>query len=160
MSDSSGADAERRERVERMAKINRDFATVVPHNLALGLKFEELDDGLAVMRLPYDERLVGHASIGILHGGVISSLIDACCGAAVFMKLVKPVPIATLDLRIDYLKPATPGEDVLARMECYKVTKNVGFVRGIAYHDDVDDPIASAAGSFIVSTKSYWKKTA
>jgi len=155
---SSETAEERRERIERMARLNRDFATVVPHNKALGLELVELDDGVAVMRLPYDSRFAGHASIGVLHGGVISTLMDACCGAAVIMKMAKPIPIATLDLRIDYLKPAKPGLDVIARMECFKVTRNVAFVRGYAYHDDVNDPIAAAAGSFMISTKGYWKK--
>ncbi len=154
----SESSEERRERVARMAKLNRDFATVVPHNKALGLELVELDDGVASMRLPYDVRFAGHAAIGVLHGGVISTLIDACCGAAVIMKMAEPVPIATLDLRIDYLKPAKPGLDVIARMECYRVTRNVAFVRGFAFHDDADDPIAAAAGSFMISTKGYWKK--
>jgi len=157
MSDSESAE-ERRERIERMARSSRDFATIVPHNRALGLEIVELDDGVATMRLPYDSRFAGHASLGVLHGGVISSLMDACSGAAVFMKLAKPVPIATLDLRIDYLKPAKPGLDVVARMECYKVTRNIAFVRGIAYHADPDDPIAAGAGSFMIATKQYWKK--
>jgi len=88
----------------------------------------------------------------VLHGGVITSMMDACCGAAVFQALSEPLPIATLDLRIDYLKPATPREAVYAQAHCYKVTRNVAFVRGVAYHDSEDDPIASAAGTFMLST--------
>ena len=85
--------------------------------------------------------------------------MDACCGAAVFMALKQPVPIATLDLRIDYLKPAPPGRDVIARARCYKVTKNVAFVRCVAYHEREDDPIASAVGSFMLSTKlGHWEQ--
>jgi acyl-coenzyme A thioesterase PaaI-like protein len=61
-------------------------------------------------------------------------------------------PIATLDLRIDYMKPATPGRDLLARAECYKVTRNVAFVRGVAYHDDPSDPIATTVATFMLST--------
>lgn len=144
---------ERRKQVERLAAINRSFATIVPHNKALGMEIVELDDGLARIRLPYQARLIGNPETGVLHGGVISSLMDACCGAAVFMALELPVPIATLDLRIDYLGPAEPGRDVMARCHCYKVTRNVAFVRGVAYHDDVDDPIAAAAGTFMLSTK-------
>ncbi|HTM20481.1 MAG TPA: PaaI family thioesterase [Kofleriaceae bacterium] len=147
------SDEERRLRIERLAAINRSFATVVPHNRALGMTVVELGDGIAVLQLPYDARLVGNPENGVLHGGVISSLMDATCGAAVFQALDLPKPIATLDLRIDYLRPAEPGRDVAARCHCYKVTRNVAFVRGVAYHDSPDDPIAACAGAFMLATK-------
>ncbi|MBX7097577.1 MAG: PaaI family thioesterase [Myxococcaceae bacterium] len=129
----------------------RDF---VPHNQALGLTL--LDAGVspafATMKLPYDARFAGHDATGVLHGGVITTLLDATCGASVFLKLRTPTPIATLDLRLDYLKPATVGRDVIARAECFKATHNVAFVRALAYHDDANDPIAAAAGTFMLST--------
>ncbi len=125
----------------------------VPHNRALGITMLELDLGSARMSLPYRAELVGNPETGVLHGGAISTLMDACCGAAVFMKLAEPMPIATLDLRIDYLKPATPGLAVVAHAICYKRTRDVAFVRCLAYHDDPDDPIASAAGSFALATR-------
>ena len=112
----------------------------------------ELSDGSARMRLPYSADLVGNPDTGVLHGGAITSLMDACCGAAVFMKLIMPVPIATLDLRIDYLRPADPGRDVLAHATCFRLTRNVAFVRGIAYVDDEADPVAAAAGAFMLAT--------
>jgi uncharacterized protein (TIGR00369 family) len=140
------------DRVERLARINRTFADAVPHNRALGMQIDELSAGLARLSLPWREDLVGNPGTGVLHGGVITSLMDACCGAAVFMSLRKPMPIATLDLRIDYLRPASPHETVLARAECFKVTRNVAFVRGVAYHDDESRLIASAAGSFMLGT--------
>ncbi len=80
-------------------------------------------------------------------------MLDACCGSAVFNALPDPQPIATLDLRIDYLGPAAPHQDVFARADCYKVTRNVAFVRAIAYQGDEANPIASAAGTFMVATK-------
>ena len=78
---------------------------------------------------------------------------DACSGASVFMKLQQNIPIATLDLRIDYMGPAEPGRDVLARAECYRVTTHVAFARAIAYHDDESRPIATSASTFMISTK-------
>ena len=62
--------------------------------------------------------------------------------------------IATLDLRIDYVKLGTPRRDVVIHTHCYKVTRNVAFVRGVAYHDDEDDPIASATGTFMLGTRT------
>jgi uncharacterized protein (TIGR00369 family) len=139
--------------IARMARINRSFAELVPHNAALGLVLLELGASLAVYRLPYDRRLIGNPETGVLHGGAISSLMDACCGSAVFMALAQPMPIATLDLRIDYLAPATPERDVIARADCYRVTRNVAFVRAVAFHDDEAQPVAAAAGAFMLSTK-------
>ena len=144
----------RAEDVALLAKINRQFQRVVPHNQALGLEMVALEDGAARMLLPYSLDLVGNPETGVLHGGPITTLMDACCGAAVFMKLASPVPIATLDLRIDYLRPATAGQDVLAHASCFRLTRNVAFVRGVAYHAETgeEDPIASAAGAFMLAT--------
>jgi uncharacterized protein (TIGR00369 family) len=106
-----------------------------------------------VFKLPYASHLVGHPETGVLHGGAITALLDATCGAAVFAALPEIKPIATLDLRIDYLRPADAGRDVVARAHCYKVTRNVAFVRAMAFHDDENDPIAAAAGTFMLGTK-------
>ena len=59
--------------------------------------------------MPYDAKLVGNPETGVLHGGAITALLDGASGAAVFAALVDIVPIATLDLRIDYLRPAESG---------------------------------------------------
>jgi uncharacterized protein (TIGR00369 family) len=138
------------EREEKLQRLDQGFTQAVPHNRALGMRFVDFADGEATILLPYADHLVGNPMTGVLHGGAITSLLDACCGAAVFMKLGVPAPIATLDLRIDYLRMAEPKRDILCKCECYKVTRSVAFVRGIAYHDDENDPIAAAAGSFIL----------
>ncbi len=128
----------------------RRYVGVIPHMKELGLETLEAKAGVAVMRLPYQERLVGNIETGVLHGGAVTTLIDSVCGLAVISGLAEPCRIATLDLRIDYLRPATPEEPVVARAECYKVTRQVAFVRGTAYHGDRDDPIASAHGTFML----------
>lgn len=141
------------ERAEMLVKLNQAFTEFVPHNAALGMRLIDYEPGVAVIEIPYSLELVGHPDTGVLHGGVVTSLIDATSGAAVYMKLGQPVPIATLDLRIDYLKPAAPGRPLIARATCYRLTHNVGFTRAIAYNDDPDDPIASSAGAFMIATK-------
>jgi uncharacterized protein (TIGR00369 family) len=138
----------------RLQAMSRMFMEYVPHNRALGIKMVSLEPNQAVMSLPYREDLVGNPDTGVLHGGAITAILDACSGAAVFMSLDAPTSIATLDLRIDYLKPATPNQPVVTKAHCYKRTKNVGFTRAVAYHDDPDDPIASSAGTFMIGTKA------
>lgn len=142
------SDDDRVRQLERMSK----FITLVPFNHALGIEVVTMGDGRARFQLPYRADLVGNPASGILHGGAITALLDAACGAAVFMALKTPVPIATLDLRIDYLGPAAVGRVVLAEAHCYRVTKHIAFVRGSAFHDDGGEPIASAAGTFMLST--------
>lgn len=137
-------------RREKLERYDQGFTQAVPHNRALGLRFVDYAKGEATLLLPFAEHLVGNPETGVLHGGAITSLLDAACGAAVFLELGEPRPIATLDLRIDYLKMAEPRKDVSCKANCYKVTRHVAFVRGIAYHEDEDDPIAAAAGSFII----------
>ena len=133
-----------------IARLNAAMIGAVPLNAALGLTVVDFEVGVATVRLPYNLDLVGNPVTGVLHGGAITALMDATCGLAVFLKMETPTRIATLDLRIDYLKPAVARKDVLARAECYKLGRQVAFVRATAYHDSADDPIATAAGTFIV----------
>jgi uncharacterized protein (TIGR00369 family) len=132
--------------------MNQIMVDAVPLNAALGLRIEEIADEGPLMRLPYRLDLVGNPETGVLHGGMVTSLLDACCGMAVLVKTAGAARVATLDLRIDYLRPATPPQDVLARALCYKLTRHVAFVRALAHHGDPDDPIASAAGTFVIFT--------
>lgn len=134
--------------------IGERFMRSVPHNNALGMEIVALERGRAEFRLPYSARLVGNPETGVLHGGAISALMDAAGGASVFQALTRPMTIATLDLRIDYLKPATPGRAVVARAHCYKVTREIAFVRGVAFHDDEADPIATCAATFMLGTRA------
>jgi uncharacterized protein (TIGR00369 family) len=135
------------------ASYQQVFSDGVPHQKELGLKVVSIVRGFAVMRLDWQECLVGNPETGVLHGGAITTLLDACCGMAVASKLTDPQPFATLDLRIDYVRPATPRLPVVAEAECFKITHNVAFFRAFAHHGDKADPIASAAGTFMLATK-------
>jgi len=130
------------------------FIDAIPHNRALGMRVEKMEKAVAVFVLPYDAKLVGNPDTGVLHGGAITALIDACSGAAVFAALPEWQPIATLDLRIDYLRAGEPHRDITCRAECYRLARNVAFTRAIAFHDDEKDPIASSMGTFMLGTKA------
>jgi uncharacterized protein (TIGR00369 family) len=139
-----------RERI--LPLLDQGFGKMVPHNAALGMRVVDAAPGMAVLEIPWAEHLVGNPETGVLHGGVITTLLDSVGGAAVFLAMAEKIPIATLDLRIDYLKPATPQRNVFARAECYQLGRSVAFVRGTAYHD-ADDPIAAASATYMLSTK-------
>ena len=138
------------DRRQMMELINGFLRDSVPHNHELGLSVVDLGVSEATMQLPYAEKLVGNPETGVLHGGAVTTLIDATCGISVFMKMARMARIATLDLRIDYLHPATPGKELLAHAECYKLTRAVAFVRALAHHGDPENPVASAQGTFII----------
>ena len=122
----------------------------VPHAKAVGLSIVSVERGAAVLKLPYDDKLVGNPDTGVVHGGVITTLLDNGGGASVMTALDELRAVATLDLRIDYMKPATPGRDIVGYCHCHKVTRHIAFVRGTAYHETPDDPIATAAMTFMV----------
>jgi uncharacterized protein (TIGR00369 family) len=124
----------------------------IPHCAEIGVKVHELDEEGVTFRLPYQERFAGNPVNGTLHGGIITTLIDTAASLCVYVRLQKYVPLATLDLRLDYLKPATPGEELFTRAVCYKITRQIAFSRAIAYHTDPDDPIANSVGTFMLKS--------
>ena len=133
---------------EKMAAMSQQFIDALPHGKELGMKMLSIGDGDAVMSVPYHPRLVGDPATGVLHGGVVTTLLDSCCGAAVMCHPTRAVGTATLDLRIDYMRPARPGEPLTAHATCFRATRNVAFVRAVAYDETEDDPVATASGSF------------
>jgi uncharacterized protein (TIGR00369 family) len=121
----------------------------IPHSATIGLEFVLGERGRAVMRVPYNTALVGNPRSGVLHGGVITSLIDTTSALSVFSMLESREAIATLDLRIDYLRSATPGEPVYCTAECYRLGRQIGFTRATAYQEGNDKPIAHGVGTFM-----------
>ena len=130
--------------------IAKRFSAAIPFASALNLEFLNVEDGMAEMRMPYDERLIGDPATGVIHGGAISALMDSCCGAAVVAHPKNPGVTATIDLRIDYMRPAAPGQAIRAKAECYRITRTVAFVKAQAFDDDDDRPVACATGAFTV----------
>ena len=127
-------------------------------SLALGF---EGAMGAASMRAPFRADLVGDPADGGLANGVIYTLLDQTCGSAVSVKVRLANPndtdprrfgsMATLDFRIDFIRPARPGAGVTGQAECYAVDGGVAFVRGLAFEDDPADPVATAQAAFMLT---------
>lgn len=126
-----------------------EVARSVGHGRALGLEYRASGPNWMELALPWREELVGVPETGVLASGAIVSLIDTASGGSVWMTLGRFVPIVTLDLRLDYMRPAVKGETVVARCECVKLTKQVAFVRGVAHGGDPERPIAHSAATFM-----------
>lgn len=118
------------------------------HAIALGVSYVGHGPDWCELALDYDRRLISDVATGILASGPIVSLMDSACGFAVWLKRGEMANQATLDLRLDYLRPARVGTRVIGHGECYRLTRRIAFVRGIAHDGDADDPIAHVAGTF------------
>ncbi len=121
----------------------------IPHAATIGIEFMQGERGRVTMLLPWQEKLVGNRKRGVLHGGVITSLVDTSSALSIFSLLDGPEAIATLDLRIDYLRPATPGKPVYCTAECYRLSGEIAFTRATAYQDDSNQPVAYSVGTFM-----------
>ncbi len=143
-----------------LAVIAERMAHGCPHAGALPLRLIAADATGAVMSVPWREELVGDPESGVMAGGVITTLLDHVCGMAVSCAVVAAggavleAALATLDLRIDYMRPAEPGREVFATARCYKLTRSIAFVRASAYDHDEADPVATAQAAFAFTTPS------
>ncbi|MBS3961503.1 MAG: PaaI family thioesterase [Sandarakinorhabdus sp.] len=135
----------------RMHRLVDRFMSAVPHLQALGIGYVQNGANWAELRMPYAPQLVAYPETGVIASGAVFSLMDSAAGFSVFVTMGRFEPHATLDLRCDYLRPARPGKAVIGRAECYKMTRRVAFVRGIAHDGDPGHPIAHVAGTFMLT---------
>lgn len=139
---------------DKKVKIAQQFIQALPHANALGMQMVDIGDGTAELHMPYDERFIGDPETKVISGGAVSALLDTCSGAAVLSHPDLSGATATLDLRIDYMRAAVPGQTLRAMAEVYHVTRSVAFVRAKSYDDDPDHPVATATGAFTAEVKS------
>lgn len=123
----------------------------VPHGAALGMEVVAVSQDRGSLRVPWREDLVGDPDSGVIAGGVVTALLDHCCGLAIKAARGDTSMTATLDLRIDYLRPAQPRAGIVAEAHCYKLTRSVAFVRAQAWDASPDDPVATAQAAFMLS---------
>src|SRR5215831_19091336 len=115
-----------------------------------GVSLDRAAPGEAWTNLPFCFVVMAATERGVLHGGVVTAMLDESCGMAVQLALDGARAIATLDLRIDYQKPATPGLDIRAHSICTRVTRSIAFVRATAYQETEEDPVATATACFMI----------
>lgn len=132
----------------------RKFMEAIPHARDLNMQLTQIEDGVAEIIMPYDERLIGDPDTGVIAGGAVSAVLDTCCGAAALSHPGNTGGTATIDLRINYMRAARPGDAIRCVATCYHMTRSVAFVRAVAYDADADNPVATASGSFTAEGKT------
>ena len=128
----------------------------IPHSKAIGMRYVWGSEDNCELAIAYSEHLVGDPDTGVIHGGAITALLDNAAGMVARPKDMHRdvAAIATLDMRIDYMGPAAPGKDVHARAHCFKRSRNVAFVRAVAFTDSIEDPIATCTATFMLGTRN------
>jgi uncharacterized protein (TIGR00369 family) len=125
--------------------------SIVPWARHTGFEVTKVEHGHVWGVQPWDEKLVGDPDTGIIHGGVITTFLDNLSGIACNAALKSPRMVATIDLRIDYMRAAEKGIEIVGEAECYHVTRTICFTRAFAYHGTREKMIATAAGTFALT---------
>jgi uncharacterized protein (TIGR00369 family) len=135
----------------RLLMVRHFMADQIPFNRVLGIEVGELREGFARLEVPFRPELVGDPFKPALHGGVLSAVIDACGGAAVFTMVVPPDTISTIDLRIDYLRPGQTRR-IVCESTVARMGNRVASVDSRVYHPDAPDRLI-ATGKAVYSVK-------
>lgn len=130
------------------------LASGAAHTHALGFSFDSLAGDRVRIRAPWRPELVGDLDTGVLAGGLVTTLLDHAGGLAVWVALERFEPIATLDLRVDYMRSARPRTDLIAEARCFRLTRSIGFVRAWAFEDHPEDPVAAAQAAYMLDSSS------
>lgn len=126
----------------------------IPHMGEIGLQLLCAGSESVEMALPYREDWLGDIAHGLLHPGIITTLVDSCSGLAVMAHIGKLEAIATLDLRMDYLHPAVKDHTLHCRSRCYRMTTNIAFARADVWQaHEPGRVIATSQGVFMRSAR-------
>ncbi len=127
------------------------WGLALPHCRALGLQFHAAHLGNATLVLPFKPHWVGNPLTRVLHGGVVTTLADMTGALAIYTLLTEPESVATLDLRIDYLRPGLADQALYCQSECYRLTSQIAFTRSTLYQQDPQKPVAHAVATYMRS---------
>ncbi len=133
----------------------------IPFNIELGMKIESMEPGDIRVKFEMEDRLIGNYMRGVLHGGVISSVLDATGGLIATVGLLEKMAeqsieeyekrfsrMGTIDLRIDFLRPGL-GKYFIASGSIMRAGRRVSVTR-MELHNDKDLLIAVGTGTYVV----------
>ena len=136
------------DREDAAQKALRDSFSNIPYVDFLGIRVERRGNELTTV-LPFDQKLVGNPVLPALHGGVIGAFLETSALAQIIWEdTVNRIP-KTIDISVDYLRSGQP-RDTYARAIIAKHGRRVANVRVEAWQDDINRPIATAHGHFLL----------
>lgn len=117
----------------------------------LNLQIERSEPDGVQLRMPHNPEFCVDEDGTLLHGGILTALLDSAFGLANFLAVENLDTMATLDLRIEYLSPAQSRADVIVFAECYRQTRHVVFNSGRVWFDTPGQPeIARGSATFSI----------
>ncbi|MBY0345372.1 MAG: PaaI family thioesterase [Neisseriaceae bacterium] len=127
------------------------FLTRCPYGNKIGVTLVETRQRSPIMKVEWREALVGNPLTQVLHGGVITTLIDTTSASSIMAQLDEIRAIATLDMRVDYMTSAKPHRPLYCIATCYRLVGEIAFTEAICYQEDMNQPIARAMATFMCS---------
>jgi len=120
--------------------------------LEMDLKIERADKEGVQIRMPFNPDFCIDEEGTLLHGGVLTALLDSAFGLANFLAIDDVLTMATLDLRVDYLRPAKSRADVIVFADCYRQTRHIAFGSGKIWFDTGNkEEIARGSSTFALT---------
>ena len=142
------------------AKLRHVFENAVPFNKLVGMKVESADPIAPKLRFDMRPELIGNARRDILHGGVMSAVLDVAAGYAIHLavlrkKFAEPQEghfptIGTINLHIDYLRPGR-GRYFIATGRVVRLGNRVAVAQ-MEMVNDSDELIATGNAAYMISS--------
>ncbi len=155
------SDETRDEERALFSAVHELFSERIPFNKLLGIHIDSMSFESARIRFDFRDELVGNFLRGSLHGGVVSAVLDLTGGLVAFLSALKNAPagthqekleklanVGTIDMRVDYLRPAI-GRQFLASASMLRSGNKVAVTR-MELQNDEDSLIAVGTGAYLV----------
>jgi uncharacterized protein (TIGR00369 family) len=128
------------------------FLEGIPFSRAAGMQAERMSHGRGSVSMAASHAWTGHTAASQIHPGCLTVLADTACGLAVGAAMNPIEPYATLDLRMDYLRPARAGLELRCDAHCHRLSRSVAFVRGEVFQPGSSEAVASVNATFMLAT--------
>lgn len=136
---------------DRIAALRRFFEEEIPFHRSIGLQVRAAGPAGATLEVPPDPHLTGDPFRPAVHGGVLATLIDSAGGLAVFCAVGPGDRVSTLDLRVDYLRPAAVDAALTAEARVLRVGNRVAVTEVWVHQGELAAAVARGTAVYNVS---------